>query len=441
MIDQQAVAINSFDLLTLASEDIDLPEWSFQGKCSVHHAENDIESSIDARWSNSGSGSVDDPSHAIWKIAKKAEYGVRIPLVRLEAEDASWSVPWVHIASHDLMSDQAELHWTSMQQTVSAHEIAATVLVFRHRPQLAYRDPLPIVRGVFGRSTGENGLRTGVFGRDALMRTSGKGESAVFCLSYAGSMLDEKQTVSLLTVLSFLFGFDLGLVAQITADDQGYPVSRTVYAREPQCDVERRPALDCMDAATAAAMASNLEKMSEVARALRFEDDVPIDVAIGTLLACCGRRLDFEIRDIALALDTILDSDVLPKKEVKYVENFRSIFAHLKLAISTLPGEVPDGLRKRLLQSICNANSLSLNARRTAFWKMLDIKPNKEIDALSKRRNTMSHTGFMDIEDFIAERSLVEDLRRLRMLVNEAILALLAYDGPIPPRAPVVRAA
>lgn len=43
----------------------------------------------------------------------------------------------------------------------------------------------------------------------------------------------------------------------------------------------------------------------------------------------------------------------------------------------------------------------------------------------------MAHTGFIDTEDSAEEWSLFEDIGRARTLVNESMLALLKYDGPV----------
>jgi hypothetical protein len=171
--------------------------------------------------------------------------------------------------------------------------------------------------------------------------------------------------------------------------------------------------------------------MVENARRLRFDDDGPIDSAVITLLACNGGRLDFELRDIVLALDTMVESPAFIPNEGRIVEDFAPIAEHMHAAIKTLPSDVPKALRERLCARIAEANQTSMSARRKRFWDTVGFKPTPDEEKALLRRHPMSHKGFIDIEDVTAERALFLDVRRVRTLVNEALLALLGYDGPV----------
>jgi hypothetical protein len=141
--------------------------------------------------------------------------------------------------------------------------------------------------------------------------------------------------------------------------------------------------------------------------------------------------LDYEIRDIVLALDTMVESPAFTPNDGRIVEDFAPIISHLDAAIEALPSDIPETLRVRLRERIAEANQTSMSARRDRFWNMVGFKPAPEESIALRRRHTMSHKGFIDIEHVAMERALFLDVRRARTLVNEAFLALLGYDGPV----------
>jgi len=421
--------VDLFELLTLSSEFPTPFTWTYDGRCQVTHGHEHWERNIKAAWTGSGIGMLEDKDRAVWEIAMRAEYGVRIPTIAVAASDGSWNTPWVHPYTHN--DSLTELQWAEMSHRTSTADIAATVILFRDPPSMVFPDHLPVVKGVFGRSTGENGLRSRLFGREALLRPTKLGEEPLFAVAYEGPPLDPQQSVSILTVLSVAFGRDLDAVAEIAVDGEGDAVLRRLYAARPQCKRERRPALVCVDARTVSALGENLNTMVETARRLRFDQNAPIDAAAITLLACNGGRLDFEIRDVVLALDTIVESPAFTPDGGRIVEDFDSVVEHMEAAIEALPSAVPDALKQRLRERIAEANQTSMNARRERFWNTVGFKLTKEERTSLRRRHTMSHKGFIDIDDVAAERALFLDARVARTLVNEALLTLLGYDGPL----------
>ncbi len=424
--------MDPFSLLTLASEFPMPSAWAYEGPCRVQHGDKHWEREMNAAWTDSGVGMLHDADRAIWNIGMRAEYGVRIPTITIAARDGSWNTRRVHPYTRDERARRTELHWREMWQRVTPNDIAATVMLFQNPPSIVFPDPLPRVSGVFGRSTGENGLRSRLFEREALLRPTKLGDEPLLAVAYEGPPLAPQQSVSILTVLSLVFGRDLDAVAELAVDVEGNTASRRLYADRSRCEREPRPALMCTHAQTVSALGASLTTMVEKARRLRFDDDGPIDSAVITLLACNGGRRDFEIRDIVLALDTMVESPAFTPKEGRIVEDFGPIAEHMHAAIKTLPGDVPKALLIRLRERIAEANQTFMTARRERFWKTVGFIPTPEEIRALRRRNTVSHKGFVDVEDVAAERALFLDLRRARTLVNEAFLALLGYDGPVP---------
>jgi len=423
--------MDPFHLLTLASEFPTPFTWAYWGLCRVQHGDKYWEREANAAWTDSGIAMLDDADRAIWEIGMRAEYGVRIPTITVAGSDGSWNTPWVHPSTRNEHEGRTELHWREMWQHVTTGDIAATVMLFRNPPSIVFPDHLPVVKGVFGRSTGENGLRSRLFERKALLRPTKLGEEPLLAVAYEGSPLDPQQSVSILTVLSLVFGRDLDAVAELAVDVEGNTVSRRLYAARTRCAREPRPALMCVHTKIVSALGGSLTTMVENARRLRFDDDGPIDSAVITLLACNGGRLDFELRDIVLALDTMVESPAFTPNEGRLVEDFAPIAEHMHAAIKTLPSDAPEAVVIRLRERIAEANQTSMSSRRERFWNTVGFIPTPEESTALRRRHTMSHKGFIDIDDVADERALFLDVRRARTLVNEAFLALLGYDGPV----------
>jgi hypothetical protein len=424
---------NQLDLLTAASELPDLSAWEFVGPCRLSHNNATWDRKLTGRWDGIGTGAIDDADRAICELAKNAEFGVRAPEISAAALDHSWLIPAVFVPTWNFLTGRTELQWWEMWHRVSDGVPAATTLLFQSNPPMCLTERLPIVPGVAGRSTGENCLPTRLFGRAAMFRKVTVGDGVALALSYESEPLDADSTVSILTVLSLVFGEDINLKAEIVTDVLGLTVSRRLFAgMHDQCHKEPKPSLDCRNEETIHAFASCFEEMVESARRLRFEQDCPIDAAIVTLLSCNEWRRDREIRDIVLALDTVVESDLFTPNDGRIVNDFAPIKADIHAAIGALPATVPSTLRTRLCDRVAEANQTSMSARRSNFWSRVGFDPGSEHETPAlERRHPMSHKGFIDVEKIEDELRLRDDVWLARTLVNEAFLALLGYRGPI----------
>lgn len=239
-----------------------------------------------------------------------------------------------------------------------------------------------------GRSTGENGLRTRLFGREALIRPTTVSGLKYLALSYEGHAFDESRINSILTVLSLVFGRDLSVHAQVTVDAYGQDVERQFWASDPHRPQDLRPALQCMDGASVAALGATIEMMTESARSLRYDRDSAVDVAVKHLLRWNGGQLDLEIRDITSALNVLIESPAFTPNEGRVVgpSKFRSVVKALCAAIDALPSSVPETLRKRLRERIAEANQTSMAERLRNFWGAVGFSPSEEEILALKRR-------------------------------------------------------
>src|SRR6202035_4435109 len=245
---------------------------------------------------------------------------------------------------------KTELRWSQMRHRLSEAPVVATVLFLPDPPSMTYADHLPIVPGCHGRTTRENGLRTRLFGRDALIRPKTLEGIDYLAISYEGEALDENCVNSILTVLSFMFGRGLDVRAQVEVDAEGNATERHLWVPATVILQQPRPALSSVEHPSVAALGANLETMTERARSLRYDHDSAVDVAVKYLLRWNGGQLDLEIRDVTSALNVLIESPTFTPNEGRVVDSndFKPIVKAMKAAIEALPDGVPPALRKRL---------------------------------------------------------------------------------------------
>jgi hypothetical protein len=418
--------MDAFETVTLASEFPEPLTWRHEGLCRLDRGDRTWEQNVNAEWTDLGHGDCDDPDRSVWFVPG-GRLGQRMPGTSIKAVDESWSTEHAYPRTTD--NTTTTLEWWAMWHRASAAPAAATVLLFERPGSIIFPHQLPVVPGVPGRRFRENGLRAKLFGREALLRFTNIGDEELLALAYEGSPFDEPRSMSILTVLSLALGRDLEALAEVVADVQGRMAQRRLWRRYERCSGDWRPALNCIEEATTTALGQRLELMAKNARWLRYDKASPIDVAVKQLLSPNGGRLDFEIRDIALALDSIIESPAFSAKKGRIVT--RELFLPLRdrlLRHLERMKKMPEDLRARFEEAIRQANNRSTRQRRAAFWKSLGHdEPPTDAKMLEQRRNTMSHKGFIDIDDPAEELQLLEDVSRARTLVNEVLLSILGY--------------
>lgn len=426
------ISEDAFSRLTLASEFLEPLRWDYDGRCLVGgFGERDI----NAHWDFEGRGEVDDHDRKIWQIGLNARAGGRFPGLTVFGPDGTWGIEYAIPISHEGVgngaADSTQLNWNRMWHRVSQCDVAVRVLLVPKPLRILFPDRLPIVPGVFGRHTGENGLRSRLFGRDALFRNVTIDDRPCLAIAYDGGALDELQVVSILTVLGFLVGHDVDACAQIMMGSDGKLVERDLVVPHVEPEHTPTPAVNCIDGTTVATVSSSLESMVARAHELRFAKDVPIDVAIKYLQRWNGNQLDLEIRDVTSALNVIIESPGFSPDNGRLVdaEMFKHICARLDKTIELLSSNVPQELHERLRERIREANAVTTKERRRRLWTTVGFEPTKAERAALRHRNVMSHKGFIETRSTDEERSLLDDIALARTLVNETILTLIGYSG------------
>lgn len=422
--------MDPFETVTLATERPEPLTWQYDGLCRMRRDGREWDRRVVAEWTDRGHGECEDPDRSVWFVPD-GRLGQRSLGMSVEAVDGSWHAE--HAYTLTTRDTTTELEWSSMWHRSSFREGTATVLLFEKPCAMIFPHALPVVPGVAGRHFREHGLRTRLFGREALLRFVNVGSEELLALGYQGAPIDEAGSLSIITVLSLAFGRDLEPLSETTVDAEGKMVARTLWRRIEPSRHDARPALNCVEEASTAALGAQLDFMARNACLLRYYEDSAIDVAVRQLLSSNGGRLDFEIRDIALALDVIIEAPTFSPKNGRIVD--KKIFAPLRNRLLQHLEEmrdVPGDLRTRFEEGIKQSNGRSTRQKRAAFWQSLGRDaPPADAEMLASRRNTMSHKGFIDVDDPLEELQMLSDISRGRTLVNEVLLAILGYEGPI----------
>lgn len=416
--------------LTRASEFPHALSWAYEGPCRVGPPISDTRHIV-ASWNDVGTGIATDGDRALWQLNAGSRYRERAIGTDLSDPDGNWHIPYAYACRHQ--GDTTQLEWLRMRQRLSQHTIDATILLIPTTATMAFPDPLPVVPGIFGRHFNENGLLSRVRGRALLIRPTRLNNEPYLTLAYEGSPLAENETISLLTVLGLLLGQDLHVRAESTVDADGEIVDRSLFAVDELAGSDRRQAIDALDALSVRALGDCLETMVERAMRMRFEDEIALDVAIKYLQRWNAGQLDLEIRDITSALNVILESPAFAPARTTLVTTkiLKKVCREVDAALSASKYAVPDDFRARVQERLREANTISSGERRRRLWEVVGFQPTPlEVSALS-RRNVMSHKGFIEPQNVAEERTLLEDIDRARTLVNEVLLALLHYDGPL----------
>jgi hypothetical protein len=423
--------VDTLELLIRATESYEALTWRYEGPCRISTRDHTFDTTVVATWDSYGTGLCDDPRERIWRIPLGNEIGDPPAIISVEALDGSWKTGPALQISPDSRTGTTKLEWWSMWHRGSCGPGVATVLLLADAPFIAFPDPLPVPPGVMRRHFLERGLRTRLFGRDALLRRCTVGDESFLALAYEGDELTEALVLSAMSVISVAVGRDLAGQASITTSANGSLTARRFWRRETDEVTDPKPALDCGGREVISALGRNFETMAEAARRLRYDEDGPIDVAIKQLVAPYSRgRLDLEIRDVALALDIMVESAACKKLYGPIAQStmFDPIRDDLLATLERFTG-VDEILRAHLANGIMRANETTTEGKRRKFFAALGLQPTRgEKDAL-KRRNAMSHTGYIETENPVKERKLRVDLYRARTVVNEALLLLLKYDG------------
>jgi hypothetical protein len=351
--------------------------------------------------------------------------------------DGSWQLSGGHVTEYNIgrsgnTATVAFHDYTEVRQGTPA----ATVVVYSSAPSAAV-GWLPVRRSTAVDDIQPLGLQCRVFGRDALIRPVDVPEfgahGGTIAIAWIGGPFRGSALRVLITVLSFVFGTFLEQAMRCTVDANGDVLEQTLYALHSPHPIKPRPPIHLYHPADLRNIADQLGTMLRRCRSL-FVQDVPLDVAVAHLLPPHDTVGD-EIRDIALALDTLIESPLYepPRRPLVSRRRFQAIKAQIETFAATILTEDEGEVKSRIGQVLVQANSASGRDRRKKFWHSVGMEPTPQELAALEHRDTVSHRGFIPFAHgrdsewnrIIGEKGL------LRTLVNRVIFRLLGYDGPV----------
>jgi hypothetical protein len=357
-----------------------------------------------------------------------------------EAQDGSWKFTRGHVSEWNSgrAGNTATVAFHDFEQVRREGTPAVTVVVYANAPSSGIGWPLErMARTDEDRRAPLLGLRCRVFGREALIRAIEVPEFAphggTIAIAWVGGPFRGSALRVLLTVLSFVFGTFLEQVMRRTVDANGEVLRQTVYTVHSPKKRKPMPPIHLYQPWALAAVGDQFGTMLNRCRSL-FAREVPLDVSVSHLLPPHD-TIGGEIRDIALALDTLIESPLYTPRRRRLVarSRFQKIRADLEAFADSILGETEGEVKKRIGQVLQQANSASVNDRRKLFWDSLGMEPTaQELKAL-EHRDTMSHVGYIPFPHGRegAWNRLIREQHLLRTLVNRVIFRLLGYEGNV----------
>jgi hypothetical protein len=366
-------------------------------------------------------------------------YGVLMPeseYVTLFAADGSWRSGKANVTRTN--SGDGRERVTLRLFELETGEIAAATksrgLIFAGADLADWPMFLPTDNDMQGGAA--DGMVTTIFGRDVLIRRMPSSTDAGrdVLVAFDGEPLEPLQQSALWLVMSFLAGHKANVVGEIGIEDEK-EVRRERHMWTAPLNKAEQP----LDAHRWNRAAFDLPKrfpdMVEKMLAL-IKEDIPVDVALTHLFANSRGHLDVEIRDITLALDTLVEAKAFEAKETTIIppEQYVALLPEVEKALAEPLKDHPKGAEvlSRLIERLRGANDVSHGERRRKFWGRVGfgLKPDEK-DALDNR-HPMSHAGYvLRGADTLEYQALSDQVHLARTLVNRVILALIGYDGPV----------
>ncbi len=362
------------------------------------------------------------------------------PQLTATAPDGSWKLTRGTISENTFSNrtgSTATITFSNFEETRSQAAPAITMVVYSNAPAtgIGWPDQLGDVRPE-GLSASV-GLYCKIFGRNALLRSVVIPELAqhggAIVIAWTGPPFKGSALRVIITVLSFVFGTQLVQFLRRTVDEQGNTIQQTVYALHESYSQKPMSPIHLYQPWAMSAIGKQLDTMFKRCRTL-FVRNVPLDVAVLHLLPPHD-SLGAQIRDVALALETLVMSPMFkpPKRKLVSRRRFIEIRSALEQYVDSILTDDEAEAKRRIMQVLQQANDPSVNDRRNMFWKSLGMQPTvREIAAL-QHRDTMSHLGYVPFQhgrDGSWNR-IVRDMNRLRTLVNRVIFRLLGYNGHV----------
>jgi hypothetical protein len=429
----------AFELLIRATEDLSYPPWSVSGDAEFAVGDRSFVASILESSGRPGEfvvncRDVDGEFHK----TDMGPYGSTAPVFSATALDRSWRLVGGFLAgtrNNNHTGRTASVRFREREEFVGTGEVTASGVIYVGAPPVMFPDPLPVPVGMFRPRFMERGLRCRILGREALIRGLELPELAEFghaiVIAWTGSPLPDAGPRALQILVSFILGAWVEPVMHFTVDAAATILFRRVDALRDPSTRKHTPPLELHLASVVAQLRDQFDVMFSRCETL-LAREVQLDVAIGHLFAE-HEGLDLEIRDVAIALSTLVESPLFapPRRRLVQKARYQVLKAALLERLSELLSADEANFSRRVGDVLELACFDSTGDRRRAFWKAVGFNLSSAEEAALKHRDTMSHRGYLEFDTSKDEEwnAVVRDLHTLRTLVNRVLLSLLGFRG------------
>lgn len=301
-----------------------------------------------------------------------------------------------------------------------------------------YADVFP--PDIHGHGLSRDGFITEVFERPAVIRELDFKDDAglpYMGVAYNGVRLSSAEQRVVLLILSLLTGRFGTIEAEIELDENGKETSRRLISSVGRPYGDAKPPISITasaDRVVIDAVPGMVRSMCLEAKRL-LDDGIAIDVALIHLLTDHRRLFDVEIRDITLALDSLIEAKVyaMNGSTLMCPKKYDGLLLEVEPAVrhAVQARGYGDAEANHILERLSKANDTSHGERRNKFWTAVGITLSEVEKAALRHRHAMSHKGFITRIDLAKYRALGRDVMIARTLVNRVILKLLGYEGPV----------
>jgi hypothetical protein len=422
-------------------------DWSYEGQVVVERGGLSISLCGSLCWSGSnGTGSLSSGDRKSEALLQQVPYGALMQeddFLTIRPEMGNWQIGHAYVSGnsrtanfrtrtmrYDFRVEFGKLRVGDPQKQSNSHALLIADVDFG-----IYPTAFPTDRERQGLA--RDGMVTSLFGRPAIIRELPKPRprEPFLIIAYDSPLLNHEERKSVLYTLSFLTG-RMGAVAGEFAISGDAENCRFLEAYTPN-ESPVRPAVQWFAANVQrfwGTIPSQVSTALDAMHHLRVAENIPVDVAVTHLLAR-PRLFDEEVRDIALALDSLVEADAFAQNEATEVDPdaYNNAQADLNKAVQQVVAGhgLPKSLSDRIKERLRGANDISHGARRRAFFDRVGFEPGPREKAALKLRHRMSHRGYLWLDGDGQEKldGFSAQTRIARTFVNAVMLSLLGYRG------------
>ena len=432
---------DQLDYLIRATEQPRFPELSPCGSASISVGDERTFEATLLSFSQTVQGlrAEFDDAERVFFDTNMGEYGSIAPIFSARGKDREWQLGGGFLTGRSLSSTygtRATVRFSSFEEQLSESAPRISVAVFTGAPAgINFPDEIPVPEGVLRPWFLERGMRCRVLGCQALIRSIEWPELADYgttlAIAWAGPPLHDAWPRALRVLLTFLFGTWLEPIFQYTTDEAGRATWFHFNSIPPPSFRKATPPIDLHLQFNMKSIGDQFDEMLRRCMLL-LSRDVPLDVSLGHLFAEHD-GLGIEIRDIAVALDSLVESPLfdVPRRKLVTDDRLRELSLKIMAFFRPLLKEEEADFERRVGNVLALAQYDTTGDRRRKFWETLDVALSEDELSALKHRNTMSHKGYIDFDHSSDSewQRLVRDSSLLRTLVNRVILGLLGFHG------------